>query len=93
MAEINIEHDSHLVAKQESGNLEINGNSNVLKIQRNSGIIKINGNETCIYLGGELDQNIQMHMSGNDLIYQITEVVELLIILLIFYVIFNSINY
>jgi len=66
MAELNIDGDSQLVAKHESGNLEINGNSNVLKIQRNSGIIKIDGNEACIYLGDELDQNTQMHISRND---------------------------
>jgi len=91
MTALNIKDNSQLAANNNSAILEINGNSNTMKIIRSTGTIKINGNETCIYLGGELDQKTGDQISGNDLIYQIVEVVELLIILMIFYVIFNNI--
>ncbi|KAL7738389.1 hypothetical protein ACLKA6_006706 [Drosophila palustris] len=90
---LNVEKDSQLAAKHNSGILQISGNSNSLKIQQwKNGTIKINGDNTCIFLGGELEQKLEEHISGNDLLYQIIEVVELLIILMIFYVIFNNIN-
>lgn len=66
--------------------LEITGNSNMVKIQRHSGHIVYNGNDASIYLGCEPEQIVD-HIKIADLLHDAIEVVQLLIILLIFVII------
>lgn len=96
MAAIEIKENGvpNIPAESNSTVVEINGNSNVLKImQRNNGYIKSNGSETCIYLGYDPDSVSTVgHVNTNDLLYQVVEVLELLIILIIFFVIVSNLH-
>lgn len=85
---------ANMPTESNSNIVEINGKSNVLKIlQRSNGYIKFHGSDTCIYLGYEPDSSTtEGHVNTNDLLYQVVEVLELLIILIIFFVIVSNLH-
>lgn len=95
MSVIDIEENSvpNLPVEDDSSLVEISGTSNVLKIlNRSNGYVKFHGSNSCIYVGYEQELSSPGHVTTKDLLYQAVEVLELLLILLIFYVILSELN-
>lgn len=95
MSVIDIEENSvpNLPVEDDSSLVEISGTSNVLKIlNRSNGYVKFHGSNSCIYVGYEQEPSSPGHVTTKDLLYQAVEVLELLLILLIFYVILSELN-
>lgn len=95
MPAIDIEENSvpYLPVEDDSSIVEINGTSNIVKIlNRSNGYVKFHGSNSCIYVGNEQEPSSPGHVTTKDLLYQAVEVLELLIILLIFYIILSELN-
>lgn len=70
--------------------VEINGTSNTLKIMNGSnGYVKFHGSNSCIYVGYEQELLRPGHVTTNDLLYQAVEVLELLILLLLYQLLYQ----